>query len=99
MDERISPREKWATFSLRPEKVLVGETAEHLENSYEGTVQEFLYLGEFTKYRISLSPSIELTVKATNRKGKKLLAKGEKTALGWEREEILLVESDVPPPT
>jgi hypothetical protein len=54
-------------------------------------------LGEFTKYRIALSPSIELTVKATNRKGKKLLTKGEKTAVGWEREEILLVESDVPP--
>jgi putative spermidine/putrescine transport system ATP-binding protein len=97
--DTFSQPEKWATFSLRPEKVLVGEAAEHLENSYEGTVQEFLYLGEFTKYRISLSPSIELTVKVTNRKGKKLLAKGEKTAIGWEREEILLVESDVPPPT
>ena len=97
--DTFSQPEKWATFSLRPEKVLVGEAAEHLENSYEGTVQEFLYLVEFTKYRIALSPSIELTVKATNRKGKKLLAKGEKTAVGWEREEILLVESDVPPPT
>ncbi|MEX1329556.1 MAG: ABC transporter ATP-binding protein [Desulfobacterales bacterium] len=97
--DTFSQPEKWATFSLRPEKVLVGEAAEHLENSYEGTVQEFLYLGEFTKYRIALSPSIELTVKATNRKGKKLLAKGEKTTVGWEREEILLVESDVPPPT
>jgi ABC-type Fe3+/spermidine/putrescine transport system ATPase subunit len=89
--------EKWATYSLRPEKVLVAEAAEHVENSYEGTVQEFLYLGEFTKYRIALSPSIELSVKATNRKGRKLLAKGEKTAVGWEREEMLLVESDVPP--
>lgn len=89
--------EKWATYSLRPEKVLVGEAAANVENSYEGIVQEFLYLGEFTKYRIALSPSIELTVKATNRKGRKLLAKGEKTDVGWEREEMLLVESDVPP--
>jgi len=89
--------EKWATYSLRPEKVLVGEAAEQVENSYEGTVQEFLYLGEFTKYRIALSPSIELSVKATNRKGRKLLAKGGKTAVGWEREEMLLVESDVAP--
>jgi spermidine/putrescine ABC transporter ATP-binding subunit len=89
--------EKWATYSLRPEKILVGESADQVENSYVGIVQEFLYLGEFTKYRIELSPNIELTVKATNRKGRKLLSKGEKTAVGWEREEMLLVESEVPP--
>jgi spermidine/putrescine ABC transporter ATP-binding subunit len=95
--DTFSAPEKWATYSLRPEKVLVGEGAKQVENSFEGTVKEFLYLGEFTKYRIALSPSIELTVKATNRKGRKLLAKGEKTTVGWEREEMLLVESDVPP--
>ena len=95
--DTFSQPQKWATYSLRPEKVLVGEPAEQVENSYEGIVQEFLYLGEFTKYRIALSPSIELTVKATNRQGRKLLAKGEKAVVGWEREEMLLVESDVPP--
>ena len=95
--DTFSQPQKWATYSLRPEKVLVGEPAEQVENSYEGIVQEFLYLGEFTKYRIALSPSIELTVKATNRQGRKLLAKGEKAIVGWEREEMLLVESDVPP--
>ena len=89
--------EKWATYSLRPEKILIGESAEQVENSYEGIVQEFLYLGEFTKYRIELSPKIELTVKATNRKGMQLLSRGEKTAVGWAREEMLLVESEVPP--
>ena len=95
--DSFDPPEKWATYSLRPEKILIGESAEQVENSYEGVVQEFLYLGEFTKYRISLSNKIELTVKATNRKGRKLLSKGEKTAVGWEREEMLLVESEVPP--
>lgn len=95
--DSFDPPEKWATYSLRPEKILIGEAAEQVENSYEGVVQEFLYLGEFTKYRIELSNKIELTVKATNRKGRKLLSKGEKTAVGWEREEMLLVESEVPP--
>ncbi len=89
--------EKWATYSLRPEKILVGDDAGNVDNTYQGTVLEFLYLGEFTKYRIKLSPSIELTVKATNRKGRKLLSKGEKIAVGWEKEEMLLVESDVSP--
>jgi len=95
--DTFSPPEKWATYSLRPEKILLGETAKNVENAYEGVVQEFLYLGEFTKYRIELSPSVELTVKATNRKGRALLSKGEKTTVGWEREEVLLVESEVPP--
>jgi spermidine/putrescine ABC transporter ATP-binding subunit len=89
--------QKWATFSLRPEKILIGGAAQQAENAFEGTVQEFLYLGEFTKYRIQLSPNIKLTVKATNRKGRKLLSKGEKTTVGWAREEMLLVESEVPP--
>jgi ABC-type Fe3+/spermidine/putrescine transport system ATPase subunit len=95
--DSFDPPERWATYSLRPEKILVGESAERVENSYEGIVQEFLYLGEFTKYRIELSPDIELTVKATNRKGRKLLSRGEKTAVGWEKEEMLLVESEIPP--
>lgn len=89
--------EQWATYSLRPEKILLGEPAQHTENKYEGIVQEYLYLGEFTKYRIELSPSIELTVKATNRKGRKLLSRGEKTLVGWAKDEMLLVETDVPP--
>jgi spermidine/putrescine ABC transporter ATP-binding subunit len=106
LDEAISAKcffrdtfahpEKWATYSLRPEKILLGESAKHVDNTYEGIVKEFLYLGEFTKYRIELSNSIELNVKATNRKGRKLLAKGETTAVGWEKEEMLLVESEVP---
>lgn len=91
------PPKNWATYSLRPEKILVGEDAKHVGNSYEGTIQEFLYLGEFTKYRVELSPSLALTVKATNRKGRKLLSKGETTLVGWGRDEMLLVESEVSP--
>jgi len=93
------PPKRWATYSLRPEKILVGEDAKHVGNSYEGTVQEFLYLGEFTKYRVQLGSSIALTVKATNRKGRKLLSRGEKTLVGWGRDEMLLVESEVSPDT
>ncbi len=82
---------------LKPEKILMGEDAQNLGNSYQGIVQEFLYLGEFTKYRIELSPSVTLTVKATNRRDRRLLTKGEKIVIGWGRDEMLLVETEVPP--
>jgi len=91
--DTFAPPDKWATFSLRPEKILLGKTAGRADNTYKGIVQELLYLGEITKYRIKLGNSIELNVKATNRQGEKLLSKGETTTVGWEKEDMLLVES------
>ena len=91
--DSFAPPERWATFSLRPEKILLGQSAERAGNRYSGRVQETLYLGELTKYRIMLSDALQLNVKATNRQGKKLLSKGENTLVGWEREDMLLVES------
>ncbi len=88
---------QWVTYSLRPEKILIGDAAGKVRNSYRGVVQEFLYLGEFTKYRIRLSSRIKLTIKATNRRGQQRWDKGDQVLVGWGRDEMLLVETDVPP--
>lgn len=95
--ETFAAPSKWATFSLRPEKILIGDDINKAGNQYQGVVKEYLYLGEFTKYKITITPDIELTVKATNRKGRRVLSKGETVPVGWEETEALMVETEKPP--
>ena len=87
----------WATYTLRPERILLGEEATQTDNSYEGIVEEFLYLGEVTKYRIRLGSAVTLNTKGSNRLGRATLSPGTKVAVGWDKEEMLLVETEVPP--
>lgn len=95
--ESFPPPRRWATFSLRPERILIGDEAKQAQNTYEGFVEEFLYVGESTKYRIRLGTSTRIIAKWPNRLGRGILSAGTHIAVGWDREEMLLVESEVPP--
>jgi len=88
--------QSWATFSLRPEKIMVGEEITDTPNTYEATVEQFLYLGEFTKYHLRIGKSVELIAKSSNRMGRSVLEPGTKIQVGWDIDELLLVETDVP---
>ena len=94
-DSFSSPK-TWATYSLRPEKILIGDEVGDTANAYEGIVEEFLYLGEFTKYHIRLGSSIGLIAKSSNRLGRSILSPGNKINVGWDTSELLLVETEVP---
>jgi len=94
-DSFATPRNR-ATFSLRPEKILVGEEITDTPNTYEATVEQFLYLGEFTKYHLRIGKSVELIAKSSNRLGRSVLEPGSKIRVGWDIDELLLVESDAP---
>ena len=83
-----------ATFSLRPEKILIGDEVTDTANAYQATVEEFLYLGEFTKYHLSIGSSIQIIAKSSNRIGRSILSKGSKINIGWDAPELLLVESE-----
>jgi spermidine/putrescine ABC transporter ATP-binding subunit len=88
--------QKWATYSLRPEKILVGDEITDTPNTYEATVEEFLYLGEFTKYHLRIGKTVELIAKSSNRLGRSILSPGSKIKVGWDINELLLVETEVP---
>ncbi len=94
--DSFAPPKAWATYSLRPEKILIGDEINDIPNAYEATVEEFLYLGEFTKYHLRLGDSIELIAKSSNRLGRSILSPGSKIKVGWDTQELLLVESEVP---
>jgi spermidine/putrescine ABC transporter ATP-binding subunit len=92
----FSAPKSWATYSLRPEKILVGDEITDTPNTYEATVEEFLYLGEFTKYHLRIGNSVELIAKSSNRLGRNIWSPGSKIKVGWDINELLLVETDVP---
>ena len=92
----FSTPKSWVTYSLRPEKILVGDEISDTPNSYEATVEEFLYLGEFTKYHLRIGKSVELIAKSSNRLGRGILSPGSKIKVGWDINELLLVETEVP---
>jgi spermidine/putrescine ABC transporter ATP-binding subunit len=84
----------WATYALRPETILIGDEITGTPNAYEATVEEFLYLGEFTKYHLRLGDSIVLIAKSSNRMGRRIITPGTKIRVGWNINELLLVETD-----
>ena len=94
--DSFSTPKSWATFSLRPEKILIGDEITDTPNQYDATVEEFLYLGEFTKYHLRIGKSVQLIAKSSNRLGRSILSPGSKIKVGWDINELLLVETDVP---
>ncbi len=88
--------ERWATYTLRLEKIAIGEAARACANRYEGTVEEFLFIGDSTKYLVRLAPDLEITVKLPET-GAPRFAAGHRVAVGWNEDDMLLVETDKPP--
>jgi len=92
--DTFPPPKTRATFSLRPETILIGDEIAGTPNAYEATVEEFLYLGEFTKYHLRLGASTVLIAKSSNRLGRRIITPGTKIKVGWNINELLLVETD-----
>ncbi len=86
---------------LRPErpKPVVdakGPAGERLDSVFSGEVVETVYLGETVKYRIRLDtgiegPGIEIIVRWPFREAGESLRVGDRTTLGWNRDDLHLV--------
>jgi putative spermidine/putrescine transport system ATP-binding protein len=92
----MSAPEHWATYTLRLEKVTVGERAGECTNSFTGKIKEFLFIGDSTKYMINLAPGWDIKVKLPET-GKLRHKVGAEVQVGWNESDMLLVEVDVPP--
>ena len=72
-----------ATLALRPEAVIIGAEAEHLDNSFQGVVEYISYLGAILDVRVKLTPQDRIIVQIANRGGQALPAVGETVRVGW----------------
>jgi len=79
-------------LSLRPEKlVFVDGDVQRYGNVMGGQVENLLYIGEVTKYRIRLTSSTTVVLKQQNRLGGKRHLPGDKVTVGWYSQDTKLL--------
>jgi ABC-type Fe3+/spermidine/putrescine transport system ATPase subunit len=83
------------TAAVRPEKLVpvegpAGATQTGTVNTCKGTVEEAIYVGDATRYRVGLGADGAVTVKVPNRLGLRQHGEGEAVALAWSPDETRL---------
>ncbi len=71
------------TLSLRPERVALNPAESQLENVFEGSVKELIYLGDHLRARMDVCGNDEFVVKVPNASGRLSINKGEHIQVGW----------------
>ena len=77
----------WTTLSLRPERVTLNPAEGSVENTFVGTVEELIYLGDHLRARIDVCGNDEFIVKVPNAAGRLKIKKGQKIRVGWISED------------
>ena len=78
------------TAAIRPEKLVPVDDAlggAGPTNACKGTVEEIVYVGDATRYRVALGADGTLTVKVPNRLGLRQHSQGKPLALAWSPDE------------
>jgi putative spermidine/putrescine transport system ATP-binding protein len=83
------------TAAVRPEKLVpvegsVGVAQTDAVNTCKGTVEEAIYVGDATRYRLALGADGAVTVKVPNRLGLRQPAEGDAVTLAWSPDETRL---------
>ncbi len=83
------------TAAVRPEKLVpmeepAGVTQTGAVNTCKGIVEEAIYVGDATRYRVALGADGAMTVKVPNRLGLRQHAEGDTVALAWSPDETRL---------
>jgi ABC-type Fe3+/spermidine/putrescine transport system ATPase subunit len=78
------------TLLVRPESIVPGNHGS-LPNSFEGRIEEVVYLGEITQYQIRVGASTSLVVHWQNRSGLPQLRRDDPVILGWLEEDMIAV--------
>jgi ABC-type Fe3+/spermidine/putrescine transport system ATPase subunit len=78
------------TGAVRPEKLVAVESAAEGQTVCKGTIEEIIYAGDATRYRVTLGAESDLTVKIQNRLASRQYAPGESVLLAWDPGETRL---------
>ncbi|MBC7264466.1 MAG: ABC transporter ATP-binding protein [Chloroflexi bacterium] len=86
---RVAAREGLAvgqrvTLAIRPAMIRFLAPGEALANTYTGVIEEVIYIGEITKYRVGLSKELCLIVKQAGRFDPKGRGRGTPVTIGWD---------------
>lgn len=79
-------------LAVRPEKISLVDAGHPLQNECEAIVEDTLYLGSVTTYRVRLlGDETLLTIRQQNKETVRSLTKGERVLIGWTEKDNVVV--------
>lgn len=88
-DEQIG---KKVRVSIRPEKIVAGKKVpDHVENKFEGKVEESFFKGSVMMYKVRIGGQVVLTVNVPNDNSTPRFEQGETIHVGWDRDASVVV--------
>jgi spermidine/putrescine ABC transporter ATP-binding subunit len=79
------------TLLVRPESIVSLQDGDSPCNAFDGIVEDIVYLGEVTKYRLRLGPATVVTTTWQNRSGLPRFTRGARTRVGWLVQDMMAV--------
>ena len=76
---------------IRPECIRIGASARHCANRLDGIVEQIIYVGDSSRYIVTLSNGQSVKVKRPNSGEPQAADVGERVTLGWDVEATWLV--------
>jgi putative spermidine/putrescine transport system ATP-binding protein len=81
------------SMSLRPERVMVNPAEGSLENTFEGTVRELIYLGDHIRTRVNVCGNDEFIIKVPNAYGHLVVNRDQKIKVGWSSDDCRALDA------
>lgn len=82
-----------ASYTLRYERISIGDAALGCDNNYDATVEEFLYSGGTTKILFRLNSETVIAARVSQRALKGKISVGDQLKIGWNALDMLLIKS------
>jgi spermidine/putrescine ABC transporter ATP-binding subunit len=76
------------TFCIRPEKMYIVRKEEQADYGLEGVVNEVIYVGETTRYRVAIGNEKEINLREMNILRGGRAKEGEKVKISWDLENL-----------
>ena len=81
------------SMSLRPERVTVNPAEGSIENAFEGTVRELIYLGDHIRTRVNVCGNDEFIIKVPNSQGHLVVNRDQKIKIGWSSDDCRALDA------
>ena len=81
------------TLSLRPERVLIAPPAGSIDNEFEATVLEIIYLGDHIRARVALLGREDFIIKVPNSADHVAMREGDTVIVGWQSDDCRALDA------
>jgi spermidine/putrescine ABC transporter ATP-binding subunit len=89
--KQLMSANKEVNLAIRPERVIFAESLQGNVNTYEGIVEEAIYIGDNLKYRVLIEDKELIVVTQKNDPGSERHRRGDKVFVSWRPEDINFV--------